>query len=144
MNHSGPPAGSPKARIIDYPDHHLICWFPGGEVTSDEVLAFISHLQNCPWGHLANRFCDLTEVLSFPFDYSVLHEVAEIRQNRLRDHVGVKLVLYSKNPLGFGMSRMYQSLLERWPMEIATTQDLQEACRVLALGDLRLLERPRG
>lgn len=57
----------------------------------------------------------------------------DYRVSYLHNHVGVKLVMYSRLPLGYAMSRMYQTLMEGKGIEILVTKELQEAAAFLGI-----------
>lgn len=121
-----------------YPESKLICWWPVGVVGSAEVQWYYRQLKECEWGHAANRFCDFSRVTDFGFDYRGLSSLASFRKRELGDHHHVKLVTHSTAPLGYGMARMYQALLEDWPIEIHVERDLERCASILGvdIGDL--------
>lgn len=119
----------------------LICWWPEGALGREEILAYYRALGACSFGHEANRFCDFSLVTGFAIDYGVLRDLAEFRKQQLADHTGIRLVMLSGTPLGLGMARMYQSIMQGWDMEITVTAELDEAARVVGV-DAGLLIAP--
>ncbi len=116
-----------------YPDDNLVCWWPSETVDRDAVIAYYTRLRDCPWGDRANRFCDFSRVTDFSFNYSGLASLAAIRKRELKEHRDHQLVTYSDAPLGYGMARMYQALMEDWPIETHVVKRLEEASHILGV-----------
>ena len=105
----------------------LIIWRPVGLIDPQVVLDYYQNLKQCSWGYQANRFCDFSLVERFELDYSGLSKLRDYRMIYLADHSHIKLVMYSHAPLGYAMSRMYQTLLDDTEIDILVTRDLAEA-----------------
>ncbi|MCB1089154.1 MAG: hypothetical protein KDM63_19110 [Verrucomicrobiae bacterium] len=126
-----------------YPDHRLIAWWPEGVVSRERVIRYYEQLAACEWGDHANRFCDFSKVTDFGFDVRGLGSLAAYRKRRLESHREIKLVIYSSNPLGFGMARVYQSLVEDLPLECFVETSLDRCAEHLGI-DRGLIEWPGG
>lgn len=122
-------------------EEKLVCWWPEGALGRDEILAYYRALGACAFGHEADRFCDFSLVTGFAIDYGVLRELADFRKHQLADHTGIRLVMLSGTPIGLGMARMYQSLMQGWDMDILVTPELDEAAAFLDV-DAGLLAAP--
>lgn len=126
--------------VMEYiEDKKLIIWRAQGVIDSNVVLGYYKQLKECPWGHQANRFCDFSGVEKFELDYKGLSALRDYRVSYLHNHVGVKLVMYSRSPLGYAMSRMYQTLMEGKGIDILVTKELPEAAAFLGI-ELDLIE----
>lgn len=111
----------------------LIIWRAQGTIDANMVLNYYKKLKECPWGYKADRFCDFSGAEKFELDYKGLSALRDYRVSYLHNHVGVKLVMYSRLPLGYAMSRMYQTLMEGKGIEILVTKELQEAAAFLGI-----------
>ena len=114
-----------------FEDSKLIVWRPLQPIDPNKVLGYYARLKQCSWGYQANRFCDFSNVEKFELDFSGLVKISNYRMAYLSDHINIKLVMYSHKPLGFAMSRMYQSLLEGNNIDILVTGDIAEAAAFL-------------
>lgn len=114
-------------------DEKLIIWRPSQPVDPGVVLDYFARLKQCLWGHQANRFCDFSNVGKFELDFAGLVEIRDYRMAYLSDHINIKLAMYSHKPLGFAMSRMYQTLLQGDYIDIIVTRNLAEAAAFLKI-----------
>ena len=114
-----------------YQKNKLIIWRAAGIVTPDIVIDYYTKLKQCAWGHQANRFCDFSPVEKFELDYPGLAKLRDFRMIHLSEHIHIKLVMHSTSPLGYAMSRMYQSLMDNAPIQILVTKDLEQAAKFL-------------
>jgi len=118
---------------------NLICWYPTGELGREEILGYYQQLRDCSFGARADRYCDFSAVSGFRIDYNILYSITDYRRRFLADHTGMKLVMNSSSPIGFGMSRMYQSLMSNWDIKIFITQTPAEAANLLNVSESVLL-----
>jgi|GEM_PF-4900908 len=124
-----------------YQENQLICWFPEGSIDKDIIHAYYSVLHDCVWANTANRFCDFSKVTSFAVSSDDLYSLSEFRKYSLKNHKNIILVMNSTRPLGYGMSRMYEGLMNEWEMNIYVTRTITEAATKL-LVEQKLLVDP--
>jgi hypothetical protein len=92
-----------------------------------------------------NRFVDLTDALGIELHFRDLRRISEMR----REYQGppVKSAFYSSHPLGFGIGRMYEVLMQGKNVEVNVFDDLNECAdwlevpvEVLDIGPARSAE----
>ena len=93
-------------------DLRLIGWRPSGVLTVEKIMTYFQSLAACPWGNVANRYCDFDGITDFDLDYDRLQSVSLARKTRLADHAGLKVGIFVCREVGFALSRMYQMLVD--------------------------------
>jgi hypothetical protein len=115
--------------------HRLVTWNPHGildDVLLDEIAYFIGtleHLSEAPF----DRFTDLSSLSEIRLKIGHVFEVAEERK---LSHFGlprVKSALCCDKLVGFGMARMYETLMEGTSIDVRTFRDRAEAAAWLGV-----------
>jgi hypothetical protein len=122
-------------------EHNLVLWWPRGVIGYAEVIAYYKGLLKYDWCSQANRFCDFSEIERFALNYQQVEQLAQFRMNRLKDHVNIKVAIFSRSDLGFAFGRMYQAVMDREPVAIWVSRDLAELAAWLG-APLVLLSAP--
>ncbi len=102
------------------------------------MIDYYDRLEECDWGHAANRFCDFSAVTDFDFDHHTLRDLASLRKRKLVDHADILLVTFSSSPLGFGMARMYQTFMADYPIRTHVERNLDRCAEILGVPVSRL------
>jgi hypothetical protein len=115
---------SGPAHLWQYPAHNLIIWQPQG-VLDDRLLDEI-----CEWvctfeGASApfKRFIDFSRLTEVAVRTNHLFEFARKRAEQFAGVTPVKSALFSKDWVGFGIARMYESLMRGTPIDARAFRD---------------------
>ena len=104
--------------IRHYSAHQLVAWQPQGvldDALLDEIAEWITAIENVSLPF--KRFIDFGQVTSIAIR---TRHVFEFAQRRARDFKGphpVRTALYSEDWIGFGVARLYESLMEHTKIE---------------------------
>lgn len=107
-------------------EYRIMLWRQAVELNIDFMLEIIEELHKIEKTHSPfHRFVDLTEVTGISLHYDDLKRIAGMRT----EYAGpkVKSAFYSMNPLGYGIGRMYQVLMEETNVEVDVFRDV-DAC----------------
>ena len=121
---------------------NLVIWRPTGMLDLKKIQAFITFLdeQISKRDPHYIRFIDLSKIGGISIKYEEVYSIAESRKEyaskELREKV--KMAIYVKDSLSFGMARMYESILDQSLYDINIYYDLQEAANFLQV-DISLL-----
>jgi hypothetical protein len=120
------------ADLRYYPAHDLVAWRPEG-VLEDELLDAIGE-----WIYAAERtspsferFIDLSRITSVAVRTSHVFDFARKRTEQFGGPRPVKSVVFSEDWVGFGIARMYESLMEGASIEVRAFRDRAKAAEWL-------------
>ena len=133
------------AHLRHYPAHDLLAWQPQG-VLDDRLLDEI-------WGWLIaieesspplRRFVDFSQLTQVAVRTSHVFEFARKRAAQSAGFTPVKSALFSEDWVGFGIARLYESLMKETLIEARAFRDRAKAAAWLSVpsGILKLEAKP--
>jgi len=142
----------PASRIIPgpadlrhYPAHNLVAWQPQGVLDDqllDEIGEWVCHIEKAlvPF----NRFVDLSRLTSVAVRTKHVFAFARKRAEQFAGLTPVKSALFSDDWVGFGIARMYESLMKETPIEAQAFRDRAKAAVWLGVPAeiLKLKDKP--
>jgi hypothetical protein len=116
------------AHLRHYPAHNLVAWQPQGVLDDqllDEIGEWLCHLEKVlvPF----NRFLDFSRLSSVVVRTKHVFAFARNRAKQFAGVTPVKSALFSDDWVGFGIARMYESLMEETPIETQAFRDRAKA-----------------
>jgi hypothetical protein len=120
--------GFPHARY--YPAHELITWHPRGVLDDnllDEIATFAQHLEQVASAPPFNRFADFSGLTNIRLQIGHVFKVAEERSDAFRDLAPVKSAFFCDKIVGFGIARMYETLMEGSSIQVRAFRDRELA-----------------
>ena len=112
------------AHLWQYPAHDLIAWQPQG-ILDDRLLDEIGEWL-CAIDEVSppsKRFVDLSRLTMVAVRTSHVFEFARKRAEQFAAVTPVKSALYSEDWVGFGIARMYESLMKGTPIDARAFRD---------------------
>src|SRR5215467_13546482 len=100
-----------------YRDYNLIAWQPRGvldDVMLDEIAKWVTEVEKELMSF--NRFLDFSELTSIAIRHSHVFEFAQKRAAQFVGHP-VRAGLFCEDWIGFGIARLYESLMENTPIQ---------------------------
>jgi hypothetical protein len=125
----------PASRIIpgpaplrQYPAHNLVAWQPQGVLDDqllDEIGEWLCHIEKAlaPF----NRFVDFSRLTSVAVRTNHVFKFARKRAEQFAGVTPVKSALFSEDWVGFGVARLYESLMEETPIDAQAFRDRAKA-----------------
>ena len=136
------------AYLRHYPAHRLIAWQPHG-VLDDSLLDEI-----IGWGVAAekssalpfNRFIDLTCLSRISIQIGHVFSIARKRREDYKDLAPVRAGFFSDKIVGFGVARLYETLMENSHLQARAFRDRPSAAEWLGVPVeiLNLNDEPAG
>ena len=142
----------PASRIIPgpvhmrhYPAHDLLAWQPQGVLDDrllDEIWEWLSAIEGS--APPPRRFVDLSQLTQVALRTSHVFEFARKRAAQSAGFTPVKSALFSEDWVGFGIARMYESLMKETPIDARAFRDRATAAVWLGVPVeiLKLEEKP--
>jgi hypothetical protein len=133
------------AHLRQYPAHNLVAWQPQG-VLDDQLLEEIGewacHIEKV--SAPSKRFVDLSRLTMVAVRTSHVFEFARKRAEQFAGATPVKSALFSEDWVGFGIARMYESLMKETPIDARAFRDRAKAAVWLGVPSkiLKLEDRP--
>ena len=146
-------AASPASRILPgpgdlrhYPAYNLVVWQPRGVLDDrllDEIGEWLCHIEKAAPGPF-DRFVDLSRITEVAVRTNHVFDFARKRAEQFTDAAPVKTALFSEDWVGFGIARMYESLMAGTPIDARAFRDRVEAAIHLGLPPeiLKLEDKP--
>ena len=135
--------GPPGLR--HYGDYNLVAWQPRGvldDVMLDQIAEWLTSIEKVFLSF--NRFIDLSQLTSVAIR---TRHVFEFAQKRAAQFVGhpVRAGLFCEDWVGFGVARLYESLMENTPIQARAFRDRRLAAEWLDVPPnvLSLKDEPR-
>jgi hypothetical protein len=133
------------AHLRHYPAHDLVAWRPEGFL-EDELLDAIGRWLYATERALPSfqRFIDLTRITNVAVRTSHVFDFAQKRTEKFGGLRPVKSAVFSEDWVGFGIARMYESLMEGAPIEVRAFRDRAKAAEWLGVPEevLKLQDTP--
>ena len=133
------------ADLRAYPAHNLVAWQPQGVLDDrllDEIGEWLSAIEETlpP----SKRFVDLSRLTMVAVRTSHVFEFARKRAEQFAGVTPVKSALFSEDWVGFGIARLYESLMKETLIDARAFRDRARAAVWLGVpaGILKLEERP--
>jgi hypothetical protein len=131
-------------HLRHYPAHSLIAWRPEG-VLDDRLLDQIGEWL-CTIERTSppfERFIDLSRLTEVAVRTNHMFDFARKRAEQLAGAPPMKSAIYSDDWVGFGIARMYESLMEGTPIDVRAFRDRAKAAIWLQIpGEILALEDP--
>jgi hypothetical protein len=131
----------PASRIIpgpaylrQYPAHDLVAWQPQGVLDDsllDEIAEWLCAIEEV--SPPLRRFVDLSRLTMVAVRTSHVFEFARKRAEQFAGVTPVKSALFSEDWVGFGIARMYESLMKEAPIDARAFRDRATAAVWLAV-----------
>src|SRR4030095_14446894 len=112
------------AHLWQYPAHDLVAWQPQG-VLDDDLLDEIGEWL-CTFEEASppfKRCVEFSRLTSVAVRTSHVFEFARKRTERFAGMTSVKSALFSQDWVGFGIARMYESLMRGTPIDVRAFRD---------------------
>ena len=112
------------AHLWQYPAHSLIIWQPQGVLDDrllDEIGEWICTIEKA--SPPEKRFVDFSRLMEVAVRTNHLFEFARKRAEQFAGMTPVKSALFSKDWVGFGIARMYESLMRGTPIDVRAFRD---------------------
>src|SRR6185503_14938014 len=128
-----------------YAAHQLIAWQPQG-VFDDNLLDQVTEwlLETEQVSPEFKRFVDLSQLKEISIRTRHLFAFVEKRKQQVANMMPVRCALFCEDWVGFGIARLYESLMENTPVEARAFRDRAGAAEWLDIpGDvLTLKDKP--
>ena len=133
------------AHLWQYPTYDLIAWQPQGVLDDrllDEIGEWLCAIEET--SPPSKRFIDLSRLTMVAVRTSHVFEFARKRAEQLAGVTPVKSALFSEDWVGFGIARMYESLMKETPIDARAFRDRVKAAVWLGVPAeiLKLEDRP--
>ncbi|HEY4757779.1 MAG TPA: hypothetical protein VIH43_04415 [Chthoniobacterales bacterium] len=112
------------AHVWQYPAHNLIAWQPQGVMDDellDEIGEWLCRIEKAAAPE--KRFVDFSRLTEVAVRTNHLFEFARKRAEQFTGVATVKSALFSKDWVGFGIARMYESLMRGTPIDARPFRD---------------------
>ena len=129
MSHNSKPLPASKimprpADLRQYPAHNLVAWQPQGVLDDqllDEIGEWLCHIEKVlvPF----NRFVDFSRLTSVAVRTKHVFNFARKRAKQVAGGTPVKSALFSEDWVGFGIARMYESLMKETSIDARAFRD---------------------
>ena len=133
------------ADLLHYPAHNLVAWQPQGVLDDqllDEIGEWLCHIEkaSAPF----KRFVDFSRLTSVAVRIKHVFAFARKRVEQFAGVTPVKSALFSEDWVGFGIARMYESLMKETPIDARAFRDRATAAVWLGVpaGILKLEDTP--
>ena len=112
------------AHLRHYPAHNLVAWQPQGILDDrllDEIGEWVCHIERvlAPF----NRFVDLSRLTKVAVRTNHVFAFARKRAEQFAGITPVKSALFSEDWVGFGIARLYESLMNETPIDARAFRD---------------------
>ena len=112
------------AHLRQYPAHDLIAWQPQGVLDDellDEIGEWLCHIEKA--SARLKRFVDFSRLTSVAVRTNHVFEFARKRAEQFAGITPVKSALFSEDWVGFGIARLYESLMKETPIDARAFRD---------------------
>ena len=112
------------AHLWQYPAHNLVAWQPQGVLDDqllDEIGEWLCAIEET--SPPSKRFVDLSRLTMVAVRTSHVFKFAKKRAERFAGVTPVKSALFSEDWVGFGIARLYESLMKETPIEARAFRD---------------------
>jgi len=117
--------GLPASKIVPgpadlrhYAAHQLVAWQPQGVLDDrllDEIAEWLSVIEKTPVPF--NRFVDFSRLTEVAIRTGHVCEFARKRAEQFAGSAPVRSALFSEDWVGFGIARLYETLMEDTPIQ---------------------------
>ena len=124
--------GPPHLRF--YAAHRFVAWQPFGVLDDrllDDIVDWILVIEKTSTPF--NRFIDLSQLTTINVRIAHVFKIAEKRTEEFSGVVPVRTAIYCKELLGFGIAKLYESLMEGTLIKVRAFRDLPSAAEWLAV-----------
>ena len=122
------------AHLWQYPAHNLVAWQPQGVLDDrllDEIGEWLCTIEKASAPE--KRFVDFSRLTEVAVRTSHVFEFARKRAEQFAGVTPVKSVLLSEDWVGFGIARMYESLMKETPIDARAFHDRAKAAAWLGV-----------
>lgn len=125
-----PRSMSALASIEWHPEAHLVTVRPVGTITVQTCTQWFAEVDAHPAGAHCHRFLDLSRA-NPEFGFEEIVRMAQMRQAHHPKGTRLRLVFFSDTDVGYGMARMYETLMANHDSPILVTRDRAAAAAFL-------------
>src|SRR6185503_19174398 len=116
------------ADLLHYPAHNLVAWQPQGVLDDrllDEIGEWLCAIEET--SPPSKRFIDLSRLTMVAVRTSHVFNFARRRAEQFAGDTPVKSALFSEDWVGFGIARLYESLMKETPIDARAFRDRAKA-----------------
>ena len=120
------------AHLRQYPAHHLVAWQPQGVMDDrllDQIAEWLCAMEKASTPF--KRFVDLSQLSSVSVRTGHVFEMARKRAEEYAGTEPVRSALFSEDWVGFGMARLYETLMKDTPIHARAFRSRSEAAKWL-------------
>jgi hypothetical protein len=125
----------PGPRFLRYyPAHRLMAWQPQGtldDLMLDQIAEWLVHIEKVSLPF--KRFVDFSQLTTVAVRTRHVFKVARKRAEQFTGVEPVRTALFCDDWVGFGIARLYESLMENTLIEARAFRDLAKAAEWLAI-----------
>ena len=117
-------------------------WRPRGvldEILANRIVAFVETEERTE-SEPFNRFTDLSNLEAIQIRFGHVFEIAQQRRKAVEHKPPVKSAIYAHSMVGFGVARMYETLMEPSTIDVRAFCNLADVVRWLEVPAELLLE----
>lgn len=125
------------------PDHRLLLWHPQGTLDdelADRLVRFVE-MQERITEEPFNRYTDLSGLTEVRMNISHVFRIAEQRRTGYDGEEPVRSAFFCDKLVGFGMARLFETLMEGGPIEVRAFRAQEEVALWLGV-PLDVLQAP--
>jgi hypothetical protein len=139
----------PFSRLNSFPNaryhaaYNLVTWHPLGVLDDrvlDQIANFLEHHEHVATAASFHRYTDLSGLTDIQLRYGHVFDVAQRRKASVAGLPRVKSAIFSDTVVGFGMARMYETLMSGASVQVRAFRDRQEVADWLTVPAEALLE----
>jgi len=133
------PAEAPYPDRSYHADYRLMTWRPHGvldDTMADEIVTFIERKEDElePF----NRFTDLSQLEEIRLNFGHVFNFASRRHLATVNYPAIKSAFFSKTFVGFGIARMYETLMDGSTIHVRAFRDLAAIAEWLEVPEAKL------
>jgi hypothetical protein len=116
------------AHLRQYPAHDLVAWQPQGVLDDhllDEIAEWLCTIEEA--SAPSKRFVDFSRLTQVAVRTNHVFEFARKRAEQFAGLTPVKSALFSEDWVGFGIARLYESLMKETPIDARAFRDRAKA-----------------
>jgi hypothetical protein len=133
------------AHLRYYAAHRVVAWQPHGVLDDrllDEIAAWLVTIEKVSLPF--KRFVDFSRLTNVAVRTRHVFKIAELRAKEFAGVAPVRTALFCHEWVGFGIARLYESLMENTPIQARAFRDRGAAAKWLAVPEaiLSLSDEP--
>ena len=117
-------------------DCELITWHPHGVLDDgllDEIALFMEHQEHIASAPPFHRYTDLTGLAEIHLKIGHVFDVVRRRRTSVAELPAVRSAIFSDKIVGFGMAKMYETLMEGGTVQVRAFRERQAVAEWLGV-----------